>query len=82
MSVAVVGLDLATSIFQAHAVEADGRTVLKRRIAHRDLLAFFGPLAPCLVGMEACSSAHHGARELMALGHDVRLIRHSARSPR
>lgn len=74
MSVRTIGLDLARSIFQVHGVDAEGRAVLKRRIRRRDLLAFFEGLPACLVGMEACSSAHHWARELMALGHDVRLI--------
>jgi len=74
MSVTTIGLDLAKSIFQVHGVDAQGRAVLKRRIRRRDLLAFFEELPSCLVGMEACSSAHHWARELVALGHDVRLI--------
>jgi len=74
MSVRTIGLDLAKSIFQVHGVDAEGRAVLKRRIRRRDLLAFFEGLPACLVGMEACSSAHHWARELVVLGHDVRLI--------
>lgn len=74
MSVRTIGLDLAKSIFQVHGVDAEGRAVLKRRIGRRELLAFFEGLPACLVGMEACSSAHHWARELVALGHDVRLI--------
>ena len=74
MSVTTIGLDLAKSVFQVHGVDAGGHDVLKRRIRRRDLLAFFEELPPCLVGMEACSSAHHWARELVALGHDVRLI--------
>lgn len=74
MSVRTIGLDLAKSIFQVHGVDAEGRAVLKRRIRRRDLLTFFESLPACLVGMEACSSSHHWARELVALGHDVRLI--------
>lgn len=74
MSVTTIGLDLAKSIFQIHGVDARGNAVLKRRIRRGELLAFFGSLPACLVGMEACSSAHHWARELMALGHEVRLI--------
>lgn len=74
MSVTTVGLDLAKSIFQIHGIDARGRAVLKRRIRRRGLLAFFEELPACLVGMEACSSAHHWARELVALGHDVRLV--------
>ena len=74
MSVTTIGPDLAKSMFQVHGVDGEGRVALKRRIRRRDLLAFIGGLPPCLVGMEACSSAHHWARELVALGHDVRLI--------
>jgi transposase len=74
MSVTTIGLDLAKSVFQVHGVDAAGHLVLKRRIRRQGLLAFFGALPPCVVGMEACSSAHHWARELVALGHDVRLI--------
>lgn len=74
MSIRTIGLDLAKSIFQLHGVDAEGRAVLKHRMRRRDLLAFFEGLPSCLVGMEACSSAHHWARELVALGHDVRLI--------
>lgn len=73
-SVSTIGLDLAKSVFQIHGVDADGRAVLRRRLPRQDLLAFFERLARCLVAMEACSSAHHWARELVALGHDVRLI--------
>jgi transposase len=74
MSVTTIGLDLAKSIFQIHRVDARGNSVLKRRVRRGELLAFFGSLPACLVGMEACSSAHHWARELLALGHEVRLI--------
>lgn len=74
MSVTTIGLDLAKSVFQVHGVDAAGHLVLKRRIRRHGLLAFFEALPPCLVGMEACSSAHHWARELVELGHDVRLI--------
>lgn len=74
MSVTTIGLDLAKSIFQIHGVDALGHVVLKRRVRRGELLAFFDTFPPCLVGMEACSSAHHWARELMALGHEVRLI--------
>lgn len=74
MSVTVVGCDLANSIFHAHGVDVEGRTDLMRRIARRDLLAIFETLTPCLVAMEACSSAHRWAREQVVFGHDVRLI--------
>jgi transposase len=74
MTIATIGLDLAKSVFQIHGVDAEGRAVLRRRLRRPDLLSFFERLAPCIVAMEACSSAHHWARELVALGHDVRLI--------
>jgi transposase len=74
MPVVTIGLDLAKTVFQAHGVDADGQTVLRRRLGRGELLAFFAKLPPCLIAMEACSSAHHWARELVILGHDVRLI--------
>jgi hypothetical protein len=69
-----VGLDLAKSVFQVHGVDHAGATVVRRRLAFSQLLGFFGKLSPCIVGMEACSSAHHWARELTRIGHEARLI--------
>ena len=74
MSVVTIGLDLAKSVFQVHGVDAAGYAVLRRRLGRSELAAFFAKQPPCLVGMEACSSAHHWARELVRLGHRVRLI--------
>ena len=74
MSVVSIGLDLAKSVFQVHGVDASGHAVLRRKLARGGLIAFFTKQPPCLVGMEACSSAHHWARELVRLGHEVRLI--------
>lgn len=71
---AVVGLDIAKNVFQVHGADAVGRCVLRRRLRRAELVAFFGRLGPCLVGIEACPGAHHWARELRALGHEVRLI--------
>ena len=71
---AVVGLDIAKNVFQAHGADATGRRVLRRRLRRGEVAAFFARLPPCLVGIEACPSAHHWARELQALGHEVRLI--------
>jgi transposase len=73
-SVTTVGLDLAKHVFFVHAVDHEGKVVVAKAVRRRDLLAFFASLPSCLVGMEACSSAHHWARELEALGHDVRLM--------
>ncbi len=72
--VSTIGLDLAKQVFQAEGRDAGGRTVFCRRLRRRDVLAFFRKLAPCVVGMEACGSAHYWGREIAALGHDVRLM--------
>jgi transposase len=72
--VSVVGLDLAKSVFQVHGVNAQGEVVLRRRLTRGQLLKLFEKLPPCLIGMEACASAHHWARELAALGHEVKLM--------
>ncbi len=69
--VSVVGLDLAKSVFQVHGVNARGEAVLRRKLSRGQLLKLFEKLPPCFVGMEACASAHHWARELVALGHEV-----------
>jgi len=74
MNAARVGLDLAKTVFQVHGVDITGQVLVRRRLARSQLLGFFGKLPPCVVGMEACSSAHHWARELTRLGHEVRLI--------
>jgi transposase len=72
--IATIGLDLAKSWFQVHGADAQGRPVLRKKLARGKVLAFFAGLPPCLVGMEACGSAHHWARELIKLGHEVRLM--------
>ena len=73
-SVTTVGLDLAKHVFQIHAVDVDGRIVITSALRRKDVLSFFGSLPPCVVGLEACGSAHHWARELVKLGHDARLM--------
>src|SRR4051812_15011124 len=72
--VTTVGLDLAKNLFQVHGADAQGRPVLKRRLAREKVLEFFANLPPCLVGLEACGAAHYWARELRKLGHEVRLM--------
>ena len=74
MQVMTIGVDLAKHIFQLHGVDAQGHVVLRRRVRRANLLAFFRELPPCLVGLEACGTAHHWARQLGALGHTVRLM--------
>ena len=69
-----IGLDLAKSVFEVHAVNALEQVVLHRSLRRAQLLKWFAKLSPCLIGMEACGTAHHWARELTRLGHDVRLI--------
>jgi len=73
-TVSTIGLDLAKSVFQVHGVDESGAAVLRQRLTRSRLLKFFAKLPPCLVGMEACASSHHWARQLIALGHDVRLM--------
>lgn len=74
MEITTIGLDIAKRVFQAHGVNAVGRAVLRRRLGRAEVLDFFRTLPPCLVGIEACGTAHHWAREIRALGHEVRLI--------
>lgn len=73
-SVTTVAVDLAKHVFQVHGCDAAGRVVVAKALRRKDVLPFFASLGPCRVGMEACGSAHHWGRELMALGHEVRLI--------
>lgn len=73
-SVTTVGLDLAKHVFQVYRVDASGRVVVANSVRRNKLLEFFASLPPCLVGLEACGSAHHWARELVKLGHDARLM--------
>ena len=72
--ISVVGIDLAKSVFQVHGIDARGQVVLRQRLSRAKLLAFFARLPRCLVGMETCASANYWARELIALGHEVRLM--------
>lgn len=72
--VSTIGIDLAKSVFQVHGVDDRGSVVLARRLRRGQVLTFFAGLPPCLIGMEACATAHHWARALIALGHRVRLM--------
>src|SRR6202522_179758 len=73
-TIMTIGLDIAKSVFQVHGVGAGGQVVIRRQLKRRYVLTFFQKLSPCLVGIEACGSAHHWSRELQALGHTVRLM--------
>jgi transposase len=72
--VITIGLDIAKTVFQVHGVDVDGAVVIRKRIGRAKLLDFFAGLPPCLVGIEACPSAHHWGRELAGLGHTVKLM--------
>ncbi len=74
MQVITIGLDLSKRVFQVHGVDESGAPVVRRRLRRSEVLPFFSALAPCVVGLEACGAAHHWARELGKLGHDVRMI--------
>src|SRR6184192_3002892 len=72
--ITTIGLDLAKHVFQLHGVDAEGTTVLRKRLRRGQVLAFFSRLPRCMVGLEACATAQYWARELGALGHEVRLM--------
>lgn len=74
MEITTIGLDLAKSIFQVHGIDAEGKAVVRRSLRRADVLMFFSKLEPCLVGIEACATAHHWAREIGSFGHTVRLM--------
>lgn len=74
MTITTIGLDLAKSVFQAHGVDESGATILVKRLHRKQMLPFFSKLSPCLIGVEACGTAHYWARTLAAMGHEVRLI--------
>ena len=74
MEISAIGLDIAKRVFQVHGADAAGRPVLRKKLKRSQVVAFFAALRPCAVGLEACATAHHWAREIGALGHDVRLI--------
>ena len=66
-----IGLE---NVFQAHGVDHDGKVIIRKRLRRNDALLFFASLPPCLIGVEACSASHHRARELIKLGHEVRMM--------
>jgi transposase len=72
--ITTIGLDLAKHVFQVHGIDAQGTTVLRKRLRRGQVLAFFSCIPRCVVGLEACATAHYWARELRALGHEVRLM--------
>ncbi len=72
--ITTIGLDIAKNVFQLHGIDENGEVVLRKSLRRRQVITFFSNLSPCLIGMEACATAHHLARTLMASGHEVRLI--------
>jgi transposase len=74
MDIGTIGVDIAKHFFQVHGVDGQGKIVLVRQLRRQQMIAFLRKLPCCLVGMEACATAHHWARDLMKLGHRVRLI--------
>src|SRR5690606_1810259 len=74
MKITTLGIDLAKQVFQLHGVDEQGKTVLRKQLKRDQMATFFATLPVCLIGMEACGSAHHWARKLESFGHTVRLI--------
>ena len=72
--ISTIGLDIAKSVFQVHGVDTDGAVVIRKRVSRAKVLEFFAALPPCLVGIEACPTAHHWSRRLQVLGHTVKLM--------
>jgi transposase len=81
MSITMIGLDTAKSVFHVHAVDAAGQVAIRRKLLRSELLSFFEKQEACTVVMEACGAAHHWARVLTGLGHDVKLIAPEAVRP-
>jgi transposase len=74
MNITTIGVDLAKNIFQVHGVDACGKAQLRKQLKRAQMMGFFANLSPCLIGMEACGSAHFWARQLMELGHTVKVL--------
>jgi hypothetical protein len=73
-NITTIGLDLAKNVFQVHAVDAAGSVVVRKRLRRGQVLAYLAGIPPCLIDLEACATAHHWARELLAIGHEARLM--------
>jgi error-prone DNA polymerase len=81
MSMSIIGIDTAKSVFHLHGVDADGKVQLKRRLRRSELIVFFEQQPRCTVVMEACGAAHHWARVLSGLGYEVKLVAPEAVRP-
>ena len=74
MTIKRIGLDLAKQVFQVHGVDFQEKVVIRKQLRRNQVSSYFSKLSPCLIGMEACGSAHHWGRELQKLGHTVKLM--------
>jgi len=74
MEVTTIGLDLAKHWFQVHGINNEGSVIVRKRLRRAEVLGFFAELPPCLVGIEACATAHHWARQIARAGHQVKLM--------
>lgn len=74
MNIKTIGLDIAKNVFQAHGTNASGKVELRKKLKRSQVLAFFANQPQCLIGLEACAGSHYWARELLNLGHEVKLI--------
>lgn len=74
MQVTTIGLDIAKYVFQVHGIDCGGKVIIRKKLARGRVMEFFAELPPCLVGIEACATAHYWARQLKSVGHEVRLM--------
>ena len=74
MQITTIGLDIAKNVFQVHGIDAAEKVVVRKQLRRNQVLEFFKALPPCLIGLEACATAHYWSRELTKLGHKVRLM--------
>ncbi len=74
MNISTIGLDLAKNVFQVHGIDNTGKVIVQRSVRRRQMMPFFAKLEPCLIGIEACGTSHFWAREIAALGHEVKLM--------
>jgi transposase len=74
MQITTIGLDIAKNVFQVHGIDPNEKVVVRKQLRRSQVMTFFKALSPCLIGMEACATAHYWARELTKLGHEVRLM--------
>src|SRR5664279_6337983 len=74
MKITTIGINLAKAVFQIHGVDEYGKVAVRKQLKRAEMSSYFADLEPCLIGMEACGSAHHWARKLEGYGHTVKLM--------